>query len=124
MIKWFLHKHYGCVHMASQFHKFLLIIAKIYTFEKTCNGLFIGVNFGCACFINTALLCFAVKKFCSLTSFLLSTEKLSQLPVILLILGTLDSNIHGKTFVVTKHSAKAIYGISKISVYACNVSLW
>ena len=62
-----------------------------------------------------------VKKFHGLTSFLSFPEKLSRLPVTLPILGTLDSNIHGKTFAVTKLSAKtaklfhsetkAIYGI-------------
>ena len=46
--------------------------------------------------------CFAVKKFHGLTSFLSFPEKLSRLPVTLPILGTLDSNIHGKTFAVTK----------------------
>ena len=47
-----------------------------------------------------------VKKFHGLTSFLSFPEKLLRLPVTLLILGTLDSNIHGKTFMVTKQSAK------------------
>ena len=46
--------------------------------------------------------CFAVKKFHGLTSFLSFPEELSRLPVTLPILGTLDSNIHGKTFVVAK----------------------
>ena len=41
--------------------------------------------------------CFAVKRFHGLTSFLSLSEKLSRLPVTLPILGTLDSNIHGKT---------------------------
>ena len=50
--------------------------------------------------------CFTVKKFHGLTSFLSFPEKLSWLPVNLPILGTLDSNIHGKTFAVTKQSAK------------------
>ena len=50
--------------------------------------------------------CFAVKKFHGLTSFLSFPEKLLRLPVTLLILGTLDSNIHGKTFAVIKRSAK------------------
>ena len=64
---------------------------------------------------------FAVKKFHGLMSFLSFPEKFSQLPVTLPILGTLDSNIHGRTFAVTKRSAKtvksfhskakAIYGI-------------
>ena len=44
--------------------------------------------------------------FHGLTSFLWFPEKFSQLPVTLLILGTLNSNIHGKTFAVTKRSAK------------------
>ena len=52
------------------------------------------------------LLFFAVKKFPSLTSFLLFPEKLSRLPVTLPILDTLDSNIRGKTFAATKRSAK------------------
>ena len=65
--------------------------------------------------------CFAVKKFHGLTSFLTFPEKISRLPVTLPVLGTLDSNIHGKTFAVAKRSAKtaklfhhetkAIYGI-------------
>ena len=65
--------------------------------------------------------CFTVKRFHGLTSFLSFPEKLSWLPVTLPILGTLDSNIHGKTFAVTKRSGKttkifhsetkAIYGI-------------
>ena len=33
-------------------------------------------------------------------------EKLSRLPVILPILGIFDTNIHGKTFAVTKRSVK------------------
>ena len=49
---------------------------------------------------------FAVKKFHGLTSFLSFPEKLSRLPVTLPILSTLDNNIHGKTFAVTKRSAK------------------
>ena len=52
--------------------------------------------------------CFAVKKFHGLTSFLSFSEKLSQLPVTLPILSTLDSNIHRKTFVVTKRSMKTV----------------
>ena len=62
-----------------------------------------------------------MKKFHGLTSFLSFPEKLSRLPVKLPILGTVDSNIHGKTFAVTKQFAKtaklfhseikAIYGI-------------
>ena len=65
--------------------------------------------------------CFAVKKFHGLTSFLLFPEKRLRLPVTLPILSTVDSNIHRKTFAVTKRSAKtaklfqsetkAIYGI-------------
>ena len=70
-----------------------------------------------------------MKKFHGLTSFLSFPEKLLRLPVTLPILGTLDSNIHGKTFAVTKRSAKtakifhseakAIYGIgiSSVPVY-------
>ena len=46
--------------------------------------------------------CFAVKKFHGLTSFLSFPEKVLRLPVTLPILGTLDSNNHGKTFAVTK----------------------
>ena len=46
--------------------------------------------------------CFVVKKFHGLTSFLSFPEKVSRLPVTLPILGTLNSNIHGKTFAVTK----------------------
>ena len=46
--------------------------------------------------------CLAVKKFHGLTFFLSFPEKLSRLLVTLPILGTLDSNIHGKTFAVTK----------------------
>ena len=71
--------------------------------------------------------CFAVKKFPGLTSFLLFPEKLSQLPVTLPILDTLDSNIHGKTFAATKRSAKtaklfhyetkAIYGNSFLWIF-------
>ena len=63
-----------------------------------------------------------MKKFHSLTPFHSFPEKLSQLPVTLPILGSLDSNIHGKNFVVTKRSTKtaklfhrktkAIYDIS------------
>ena len=48
------------------------------------------------------LLFFAVKKFHGLMSFLSFPEKLLRLPVTLPILGTLDSNIHRKTFAVTK----------------------
>ena len=44
----------------------------------------------------------AVKKFHGLTSFLLFPETILRLPVTLPILGTLDSNIHRKTFAVTK----------------------
>ena len=47
-----------------------------------------------------------VKKFHGLTPFLSFLEKFLRLPVTLPILGTLDSNIHGKTFAVTKRSAK------------------
>ena len=66
--------------------------------------------------------------------FLSFPEKLLRLPVILPILGTLDSNIHGKTCVVTKQSAKtvklfhsktkAIYGVSltTLEVHMVNVS--
>ena len=46
--------------------------------------------------------CFAVKTFHGLTSLLPFPEKLSRLPVTLPILGTLGSNIHGKTVAVTK----------------------
>ena len=46
--------------------------------------------------------CFVVKKFHGLMSFLSFPEKLLRLPVTLPILGTLDSNIHRKTFAVTK----------------------
>ena len=63
----------------------------------------------------------AVTKFHGLMSFLSFPEKPSRLPVTLPILGTLDSNIHIKTFAVTKQSTKtakifhsetkAIYGI-------------
>ena len=70
--------------------------------------------------------CFAMKKFHGLTCFLSFLEKLLQLPVTLHILATLDSNIHGKTFAVTKRSAKtaklfhletkAIYGIKLYSI--------
>ena len=56
--------------------------------------------------ITVYCFCFAVKKFHGLTSFLSFPEKLSRLLVTLPILGTLDSNIHGKTFTVTKRSAK------------------
>ena len=70
-----------------------------------------------------------MKKFHGLTSFLSFPEKLLWLPVTLPILGTLDSNIHGKTFAVTKRFAKtaklfhsktkAIYGIiiERIIIY-------
>ena len=61
-----------------------------------------------------------MKKFPGLTSFLLFPDKLSWLPVTLPILGTLDSNIHGKNFrgdkVIRKaarlfhRKTKAIYG--------------
>ena len=49
-----------------------------------------------------------VKKVCGLASFLIFHEKLLWLPVILSILGTLDSNIHRKTFTVTKQSVKTM----------------
>ena len=72
------------------------------------------------CLFTVYCFCFAVKKFHGLTSFLSFPEKLSRLPVTLPILGTLDSNIHGKNFRGDKairenseifHSeAKAIYG--------------
>ena len=71
--------------------------------------------------------CFAVKKFHGLMSFLSFPEKLSRFAVILPILGIIDSNIHGKTFAVTKRSAKtaklfhretkAIYGIKNVNTY-------
>ena len=48
------------------------------------------------------LLLFRDEKFHGLTSFLSFPEKLLQLSITLLILGTLDSNIHRKTFTVTK----------------------
>ena len=72
------------------------------------------------------LFCFAVKKFHGLTSFLSFPEKLLRLLVTLPILGTLDNNIHGKTYAVAKRSAKtaklfhsetkAIYGILLIFI--------
>ena len=49
------------------------------------------------CYTTIYCFCFAVKKFHGLTSFLSFPEKLSWLPVTLPILGTLDSNIYGKT---------------------------
>ena len=52
------------------------------------------------------LLLFCGEKFHGLMSFLSFPEKLSRLPVTLPILGTLDSDIYGKTFAVTKRSAK------------------
>ena len=52
--------------------------------------------------------CFALKKFHGLMPFLSLPEKFLRLPVTLPILGTLDSNIHRKTFVVTKRSAKTV----------------
>ena len=55
----------------------------------------------CVCIYHTLLL-FRVEKFHGLTSVLSFPEKLSLLPVTLPILGTLNSNIHGKTFAVTK----------------------
>ena len=63
-------------------------------------------------------------------SFLSFPEKLSQLPVILPILGILDSIIHGKIFAVAKRfektaklfhrETKAIYGISATIVATNN----
>ena len=71
------------------------------------------------------LLLFRGEKFHGLTSFLSFPEILSRLPVTLPVLGTLDDNIHGKTFAVAKRSAKtaklfhhetkAIYGMYKFS---------
>ena len=43
-----------------------------------------------------------------LMSFLSFPKKLLRLLVTLPILGTLDSNIHGKNFAVTKRSAKTV----------------
>ena len=48
------------------------------------------------------LLLFRGEKFHGLMPFLSFPEKLLRLPVTLPILGTLDSNIHRKTFTVTK----------------------
>ena len=64
----------------------------------------VTINYSCV--YTVYCFCFVVKKFHGLTSFISFPEKLSQLPVTLPILGTLDSNIHGKTFAVTKQSAK------------------
>ena len=64
----------------------------------------VTINYSCV--YTVYCFCFAVKKFQGLTSFISFPEKLSRLPVTLPILGTLDSNIHGKTFAVTKQSAK------------------
>ena len=66
-----------------------------YEFENKVKGKFQQIN-------TVYCFCFTVKKFHGLTSFLSFPEKLSRLPVTLPILGTLDSNIHGKTFAVTK----------------------
>ena len=70
------------------------------------------------------LLLFRGEKVSRFDVFLSLPEKLLRLPVTLPILGTLDSDIHGKTFAVTKRSAKtaklfhsktkAIYGISPL----------
>ena len=59
------------------------------------------------------------EKFHGLTSFLSFPKKLSRLAVTLPILGTLDSNIHRKTFMVTKRSAKTakLFHSETYSVY-------
>ena len=54
-----------------------------------------------------------MKKFHGLTCFLSFPEKLLRLPVTLPILGTLDSNIHRKTFTVTKKTAKLFHSKTK-----------
>ena len=52
------------------------------------------------------IMLFCGEKFRDLTHFLSFPRKLLQLPVTLPISGMLDSNIHGKTYTVTKQFAK------------------
>ena len=65
-----------------------------------------------------------MKKFHGLMYFLSFPEKLLWLPVTLFILGTLDGNIHRKTFTVTKQSAKTVklFHCETKAIYSSNKS--